>query len=54
MTLKQLRDYAATKHEGLPKKVAKEAADTPIRMPTNPSNQTADYNSGANLGNFTV
>jgi hypothetical protein len=54
MTLKQLRDYAATKHKGLPKKVTKEAADTPIRMPTNPSNQTADYNSGANLGNFTV
>ena len=54
MTLKQLHDYAATKHEGLPKKVAKESADTPIKMPTNPSNQTADYNSGANLGNFTV
>ena len=54
MTLKQLRDYAATKHEGLPKKVAKESADTPIKMPSNPSNQTADYNSGANLGNFTV
>jgi hypothetical protein len=54
MPEKQLRDYAATKHKGLPKKVAKESADTPIKMPTNPSNQTADYNSGANLGNFTV
>lgn len=41
MTEKQLRDYAATKHKGLPQKVQKEQApaDTPITFPVTNSRE---------------
>lgn len=57
MTIKQLRDFAKTKRSELPKKVQKESAavsTTPIKMPSNPSNETADYNSGYSLGRWNV
>lgn len=57
MTIKQLRDFAKTKRSELPKKVQKEStavSTTPIKMPSNPSNETADYNSGYNLGRWNV